>query len=64
VNSQKLGAAQRSYKVMKCLNILKKTVDYVKRKEKAFEKISIIKKKIVYLKKTGAIKRPLYGIIL
>jgi ubiquitin len=65
VNSQKLGASQRSFKVMKYPNTLKKAVDCVKGKKRAFKKIVLLRKKFfIYFKKTGAIKRPLYCIIL
>jgi hypothetical protein len=47
VNSQKLGAAQRSYKIMKYPNILKKAVDCVKRKKRAFKKLILLRKKIL-----------------
>jgi len=47
VNSQKLGADPKSYKVMKYPNILKKAVDCVKRKKRAFKKIVLLRKKIL-----------------
>ena len=47
MNYQKLGADPKSYKVMKYPNILKKAVDCVKRKKRAFKKIVLLRKKIL-----------------